>query len=94
MNFLKKLFSGSSGQSSANQYTYLLKCNRCGETIEGHIDLSNDLSLDYEGEDQIYFVRKGLMGSGRCFQQIEVEMKFDANKQLIDRQIHGGQFVE
>jgi hypothetical protein len=94
MNFFKKLFSGSPGQSSANQYTYLVKCNRCGETIEGHIDLSNDLSVQYEGDQEVYFVRKGLMGSGRCFQQIEVQMKFDANKQLMEKEITGGKFVE
>ncbi len=61
--------------------------------IEGHVDLSNDLSLEYEEDHEVYFVRKGLMGSGRCFQQIEVEMKFDSNKQLLEQQIHGGQFV-
>lgn len=94
MNLLKKLFSSSPGQSTANQYTYLVKCNRCGEIIEGHVDLHNDLSVEYEGDQEVYFVRKGLMGSGRCFQQIEVELKFDSNKQLLEKQVHGGQFVE
>jgi hypothetical protein len=56
--------------------------------------MSNDLSVDYDGEREVYFVRKGLVGSGRCFQQIEVEMKFDGNKNLIEKQISGGQFVE
>jgi hypothetical protein len=93
MNFLKKLFSGSS-QSTSSQYTYFVKCNRCGETIGGHVNLSNDLSVDYDGDREVYFVRKGLMGSGRCFQQIEVELKFDTNKNLIEKQISGGQFVE
>ena len=92
MNFLKKLFPDSS-QSTSSQYTYFVKCNRCGETIEGHINLSNDLSMDYEGDREGYFVRKGLMGSGRCFQQIEVELRFDSNKKLIEKQISGGQFV-
>jgi hypothetical protein len=94
MNFFKKLFSGSPSQPSSNMYTFLVKCNRCGETIEGHVNLSNDLSLDYDGDREVYFVRKGLVGSGRCFQQIEVELKFDANKNLIEKQISGGQFVE
>jgi len=94
MNFLKKLFSGSPTQSTPNLYTFSVKCNRCGETIEGHVNLSNDLSVDYDGDREVYFVRKGLMGGGRCFQQIEVELKFDANKKLIEKQISGGQFVE
>ncbi len=93
MNFFKKLFSSSSSQPTSSQYTFFVKCNRCGEMIEGHVDLSNDLSLEYEEDHEVYFVRKGLMGSGRCFQQIEVEMKFDSNKQLLEQQIHGGQFV-
>jgi hypothetical protein len=34
------------------------------------------------------------MGGGRCFQQIEVELKFDSNKKPIEKQISGGQFVD
>jgi hypothetical protein len=94
MGFFKKLFSGSASQPASNMYTFSVKCNRCGETIEGHVNMSNDLSVDYDGDHEVYFVRKGLMGSGRCFQQIEVELKYDANKNLIEKQIGGGQFVE
>jgi len=92
MGFFKKLFS-SPARPSTDLYTFTVKCNRCGETIEGHINLANDLSSDYEDDREVYFVRKVLMGSGRCFQQIEVQMKFDANKHLIEKQISGGQFV-
>jgi len=92
MNFFKKLFSPA--QSSANAYIFRVRCDRCGETIEGRVNLSNDLSVDYDGDHEVFFVRKGLMGSGRCFQQIEVEFKFDASKKLIEKHINGGQFVE
>jgi hypothetical protein len=34
------------------------------------------------------------MGSGRCFQQIEVELTFDANRRLLDKQVQGGTFIE
>jgi hypothetical protein len=34
------------------------------------------------------------MGNSRCFQQIEVEMKFTPDRQLIDREVKGGTFVE
>ncbi len=93
MDFFKKLFSNSPRPSSS-LYMFHVKCNRCGETIEGQVNLANDLSIDYEDDHEMYFVRKVLMGSGKCFQQIEVEMKFDSSKQLMEKQIHGGQFVE
>ncbi|MEW6405421.1 MAG: hypothetical protein AB1649_26820 [Chloroflexota bacterium] len=93
MGFLQKLFSGPARPSS-NLYNFSVKCNRCGETIEGRINLANDLSADYEGDREILHVRKVLMGGGRCFQQIEVQMKFDTNRQLIEKEIQGGKFVD
>jgi len=93
MGFFKKIFPGTS-QLKTSQYTFHVKCNRCGETIEGRVNLSNDLSAEYEGGGEIFFVRKMLMGSGHCFQQIEVEMKFNAARQLLEKQVRGGQFVE
>jgi hypothetical protein len=94
MGFLKKLFSGEPTKPEKRYYTFNVKCNRCGEIIEGRVDLDNDLSLDYEGDQTVYFVRKGLIGENRCFQQIEVEMKFTSNRELIEKQAQGGMFVE
>ncbi|MCL4529611.1 MAG: hypothetical protein M1282_09365 [Chloroflexi bacterium] len=91
MNFFKSLFGGSSPAPQTNFYTLNVKCNRCGEVIEGRVNLANDLSLE---EDNNYFVRKVLMGSGHCFQQIEIELKFDASKKVIEKQASGGTFVE
>jgi hypothetical protein len=71
-----------------------VKCNRCGEVIEGRVYLDNDLSLDYEGDGTVYFVRKGLIGNNRCFQQIEVEMKFTPARVLIGQEAQGGTIVE
>lgn len=94
MGFLKKLFGGGTAKSEKRYYTFNVKCNRCGEVIEGRVDLDNDLSLDYEGDGTVYFVRKGLVGNNRCFQQIEVEMKFNPARTLIEQQAQGGAFVE
>ena len=90
MSFLKNLFSPSKPQKE--YFTFLVKCRRCGETIEGRIDLDNDLSLNDEGNG--YLVRKGLIGANRCFQQIEVEFTFDTNRQIQEKSITGGTFVE
>jgi hypothetical protein len=92
MNFLKNLFSGTPPQHEKHYYVFQVKCNRCGEVIEGRIDLNNDLSLNEEGDG--YLVRKSLMGSNRCFQQIEVEMTFSPQRELIEKNITGGKFVE
>ncbi|NJN79368.1 MAG: hypothetical protein HC797_02230, partial [Anaerolineales bacterium] len=71
MNFLKKLF-GSSPQPQRNDFTFTVKCGRCGEIITGRVDLTNDLSLDYEGDDETYISRKVLIGENKCFQRVEV----------------------
>ncbi len=95
MGFLKNLFGGgASAQPDKRYYVFQVKCNRCGEIIEGRLDLDNDLSVEYEGNNSVYFARKGLMGSGRCFQQVEIEMKFSPERKLIEREAHGGTFVE
>ena len=92
MGFLKNLFSGTSAKPEKLYYTFNVKCKRCGETIEGRVDLDNDLSLNDEGNG--YLVRKILMGSNRCFQQIEVELNFDSSRQITEKTITGGTFVE
>jgi hypothetical protein len=93
MGFLKNLFGGGSAKPEKRYYVFHVKCNRCGEVIEGRVDLDNDLSIEYEGDQTVYFVRKGLVGTNRCFQQIEVELKFDSSRQLLEQQVTGGQFT-
>jgi hypothetical protein len=92
MGFLKKLFSGSPRPSSG-LYNFSVRCSRCGDIIEGHVNLSNDLSAEYDGEQETFFARKVLMGSSRCFQQIEVELTFTSARELIERSVTGGEFV-
>jgi len=95
MGFLKKLFSNEPSKPQKRYYTFKIKCNRCGEIIEGRVDLDNELSIEYEDDRQIYISHKGLIGSGEnhCFQQIEVTLKFSSTKAVIDEQIQGGTFV-
>lgn len=92
MSFLKNLFGGSPAKRDDKYFTYHVKCNRCGEIIEGRVDLDNDLSLNDEGTG--FLVRKGLIGSNRCFQQIEVELTFDSNRQIVEKTITGGEFTD
>ena len=92
MNLLQKLFGGSA-KSTQRYYNFSVKCNRCGEVIEGRVDLNNDLSVEYEQGGDIFLVRKVLIGESRCFQRIEVELKFNSARQLLEQHITGGQFV-
>lgn len=97
MGFLQKLFSGTAAQPEKRYYTFKVKCNGCSEIIEGRVDLDNDLSAEFEGENRtVYHARKVLMGSGdnHCFQQIEVQMQFTSARELIEQNIEGGTFVE
>ena len=94
MSFFKKLFTPPKPQKE--YYTFNVKCRRCGEIIEGRVDLANDLSIEYEDDREVFISRKGLMGSGEnhCFQQIEVTLKFSSTKAVIEEEISGGTFVE
>ncbi len=94
MNLLKKLFSDSPGPSPTKFYSFKVRCDRCGEVIEGRIHPGNELSVDYDQGGESYSVRKTLMGSGRCFQRIDVELKFNAARQLVEKHAHGGVFVD
>jgi len=94
MGFLKNLFGGGTQKPEKHFYTFNVKCNRCGEIIQGRVDLDNDLSINDAGDG--YLVRKGLIGSGEdyCFQQIEVTIQFSSQREMIGQEIQGGTFVE
>jgi hypothetical protein len=95
MSFFKKLSSifSSPARTDDRAYWIYARCNRCKEVVSARVDLYNDLSTVYDGDHISYFCRKVLMGTGHCFQQIEVELKFDQNRHLIDSHITGGQLI-
>jgi hypothetical protein len=95
MNFLEKIFTSFSA-GSPTVFPLKVKCNRCGEILEGRVNLANDLSVEYDPAEnpQSYSCRKVLQGSGRCFQSVEVILHFDSRRSLQDKEIHGGKFVE
>ncbi|RME81908.1 MAG: hypothetical protein D6775_12350 [Caldilineae bacterium] len=90
---IRKALSSGPGTGRLGRVFYV-RCNRCGEVLSTRVDLANDLTLDYESGH--YFTRKVVVGSGanRCFQRIEIRLTFDNQKQLIDKEISGGTFVE
>ncbi|MGZ6346802.1 MAG: hypothetical protein ACXWNC_04430, partial [Anaerolineales bacterium] len=88
MSFFKKLFPTL--QRPGKYYLFLVRCKRCGETIRGQIDLRNEPSLDFSNEGKPGFTcRKVLIGSGHCFQQIEVVIRFNEDYLVLERAIEG-----
>lgn len=93
MDFLKKLFP-SRQPYKKEYYIFNVKCKRCGETVTGRIDIDNDLSVEYEEGGDVFYAHKVLIGENKCFQRIEVNFKFNSERQLIEKDIIGGEFVE
>lgn len=85
---LGRLFSGQPPQQPG--YWIYVQTHRCKEKIATRINLNADLSLQ---DDDSYYVRKLLTGTSRCFEQVEVELFFDAQRNLVEQKISGGTFI-
>jgi hypothetical protein len=99
MNIIKNLSKAlSSSPAKTDRVIYLfVKCDKCGEKLRARVDVWNDLTPEYEGNSDAaasYHCRKVLIGDKRCYKPIELILKFDKNHKLIDRQVHGGKYIE
>jgi hypothetical protein len=95
MSLLEKLTRFFASKSATPVDWIEVRCHRCGEIIRTRVNLYNDLSLEYDESGRaIYFCRKVLIGEGRCFQRIQVELTYDANRRLLSREVSGGEFIE
>lgn len=95
MGFIRRLL-GIERRPDYRETWITVRCKRCSETIRARVDLRNDLSIQYgeDGGDTTYFCRKTIMGENLCFQRIEVELTFDEKKNIINRKIQGGEFID
>jgi hypothetical protein len=95
MSFFKRLTNlltgGSSGDRNLPFYAF---SHRCQEPLAGQIDLYNELS-GTDDSDAIYYCRKVLHTSGknRCFAEVEVQLWFDKNKQIVRHEVQGGRWL-
>ncbi len=96
MSFLKKLTSIFTGPGRGGQrmLTVYVLSTRCQEPLQAEIDLLNALSQS-DDPDSTYYTRKVIQGSGRnrCFTQVEVELWFDGNKNILRHQVSGGRWL-
>ncbi len=94
---LRKIFSAfrNPAQYRTPLYPISVRCSRCGEVISARVNLHHDLSLlDEAGPGgSAYLSRKTLVGSGRCFQRIEVELYFNRDRRLVYHEIRGGELL-
>jgi len=96
LNWLKKIYSSPPPRTERAKYLYV-QCSKCGEKLKARVDIWNELTPDYDGnseEASSYFCRKVLVGEKRCYQPIELRLKFDKNHTLVDKTILGGKFIE
>jgi hypothetical protein len=98
MNLLKRLarlFSGGGTPRTDKRYvTIYVLSRRCNEPISGQVDLLNELSRLDEGE-YTYYTRKVLHTTGekRCFSQVEVNLYFNQDKQVVHQEVEGGRWL-
>lgn len=98
MNFFQRiaqLFTGGGGGNDGRFLPIYVLSRRCNEPIAGQLDLLNELSLAEEDAEGAYYGRKVLHTSGerRCFDQVEVLLWFNNNKQLLRHEVSGGRWL-
>jgi hypothetical protein len=97
MSFFKRIssFLAPAPQEDQNALYIYVKCNRCGEKLRARVSTRSELSPDFGNSDDAnsFYCRKVLIGEKRCFQQIEVNLKFDTKYRIVDKQISGGDFI-
>ncbi len=95
MSWLSRLFGGGGGgdkRSADGGIYFRVKCNACGEIIQGRISPTSELSQVDDGQG--YYVRKVLVGQ-QCFRPVEVRVRYaDLRGTEISREIIGGTAVE
>ena len=93
MNFLKKLFGGSSaGNRDGSGMYFYVKLQRCEDIIRVRVDMNNELSLNDESNG--YWVRKLVSGSNYKCAHAEINVYFDMNRNLQNTDVQGGQLVK
>lgn len=102
MDFFKNLgkFLLGASQPARRFHPLAVRCNRCGEILRANVNLNNDLSVEFNEKGGVsgFFCRKVLQGTGAppkvCFQTVEVELHFNADKVVTGAQAVGGKLIE
>jgi hypothetical protein len=98
MQFLKNLFGGGGGGGLASTpsgdsdglYMYV-QATGCDEVVRVRINLRNDLSETDDGKG--YWVHKLARGQ-KCPRNIDITVHFSQSRNIVDREIDGGKYVD
>jgi hypothetical protein len=93
---LNKILSSPPPKTDRAMYLYV-QCNKCGEKLRARVDVWNELTPEYDGKSDnavSYHCRKVLVGENKCYQPIELRLKFDKNHKLIEQTIMGGKYID
>ena len=89
-----KIFGKEKSHSSSDGFFLDVCCSECNDKFHLFIHKSWELSQNFEEDGRVtYLLKKKIYGVG-CPNQIQVDMKFDSNKNLISRHIENGVFLE
>ena len=99
MNILKKLSKmlASPPPKTERSFYLYVQCSKCGEKMRARVDMWNEVSPDYDGnsDDPVTFhCRKVLVGENRCYQPIELQLRFDKKHKLMEQKIIGGKYID
>ena len=88
-------FLNPAPQEDPEGYWVYVQCDRCDEKLRCRIHLHNDLSIRYGKKPRAdtYISHKTIIGSGSCFQPIELSLVFNDQREVIEREIEGGRFI-
>ena len=88
------IFTKKNHSSSSDGFFLNVRCSKCEDKFHLFIHKSLELSQNFEKDGSVtYFLKKKIFGVG-CPNQIQVDMKFDSNKNLVSRHIENGEFTE
>ena len=93
--WLRHLLAFDSDPQEGDYRTLYIKCGKCGEVFKVGYHLGTDVSWGEteSAPGQTGVLHKEAMDSS-CFQKIQIELGFDARKEVVSRDIVGGEFVE
>jgi hypothetical protein len=93
--FLKRKRPGETDFSAKNIISFDIRCGKCGEKIKVMVNKNTDLQDQYldEGETGVaYTLRKEAMDD-KCFSLMTITAEFNKNKDLLNKDIAGGEFI-
>lgn len=97
MAFFTRIFKQltAAPQDDPNAVWIYAQCDRCGEKLRARINTRAELSPEFSNTDNAtsFYCRKVLIGEQRCFQQIEINVKFNNRFRIIEKEISGGKFI-